>query len=40
MTKTPVVYNVRARKRGNGLTLSPAPQTKAKLTFAPARGRR
>lgn len=40
MTKTPVVYNVRARKRGDSLTLSPAPQTKAKMTFAPARGRR
>jgi hypothetical protein len=40
VTKTPVVYNVRARKRGDSLTLSPAPQTKARLTFAPARGRR
>jgi len=39
-TNTPVVYNVRARKSGDRLTLSPAPQTQAKLTFAPARGRR
>jgi hypothetical protein len=38
-TKTPAVYNVRARKSGDRLTLSPAPQTTAKLTFAPARGR-
>jgi hypothetical protein len=39
-TSTVAVYNVRARKRGDSLTLSPAPQTRAKLTFAPARGRR
>src|SRR5215204_1408352 len=39
-TSTVAVYNVRARKSGDRLTLSPAPQTKAKLTFAPARGRR
>ncbi|HEY0169647.1 MAG TPA: hypothetical protein VGB98_01250 [Pyrinomonadaceae bacterium] len=39
-TNTPVVYNVRARKSGDRLTLSPAPQTRARLTFAPARGRR
>jgi hypothetical protein len=39
-TRTVAVYNVRARKRGDRLTLSPAPQTKARLTFAPARGRR
>ena len=38
-TSTPVVYNVRARKSGDRLTLSPAPQTTATLTFAPARGR-
>jgi hypothetical protein len=39
-TNTPVVYNVRARKRGESLRLWPAPQTKARLTFGPARGRR
>jgi hypothetical protein len=39
-TNTPVVYNVRARKSGDRLTLSPAPQTKERLTFTPARGRR
>ena len=32
-TNTPVVYNVRARKRGDRLSLTPAPQTKARLTF-------
>jgi hypothetical protein len=37
-TNTPVVYNVRARKRGESLTLSPAPFTTAKLWFG--RGRR
>jgi hypothetical protein len=37
---TPLVYNVRARKRGDRLTLWPAPRTAAKLTFGPARGRR
>lgn len=37
-TNTPVVYNVRARKSGDRLTLSPAPNTKAKLWFG--RGRR
>jgi hypothetical protein len=37
-TSTPGVYNVRARKSGDRLTLSPAPQTKAKLWFG--RGRR
>jgi hypothetical protein len=36
-TNTPAVYNVRARKRGDSLTLWPAPQTKAKLTFRPRR---
>lgn len=30
---TPLVYNVRARKRGSRLTLTPAPRTTAKLTF-------
>jgi hypothetical protein len=38
-TSTPVVFNVRARKSGTRLTLTPAPQTKNKLTFTP-RGRR
>ena len=38
-TSTPVVFNVRARKRGDSLTLTPAPFTKSKLTFTP-RGRR
>jgi hypothetical protein len=37
-TNTNAVYNVRARKRGDSLTLTPAPQTKAKLWFG--RGRR
>ena len=36
-TNTPVVYNVRARKRGDSLTLSPAPQTKARLWFGQGR---
>ena len=36
-TSTPAVYNVRARKRGDLLTLSPAPQTKARLNFRPRR---
>lgn len=36
-TSTPVVYNVRARKSGERLTLTPAPQTKARLTFRPGR---
>jgi hypothetical protein len=39
-TSTVAVYNVRARKRGDRLTLTPAPYTKARLTFTPARGRR
>lgn len=38
-TKTPVVFNVRARKSGDRLTLTPAPFTSSKLTFTP-RGRR
>ena len=38
-TGTPVVFNVRVRKRGDSLTLTPAPFTKNKLTFTP-RGRR
>lgn len=38
-TSTPVVFNVRARKRGDSLTLTPAPFTRNKLTFTP-RGRR
>ena len=37
-TSTNAVYNVRARKRGESLTLWPAPQTKAKMWFG--RGRR
>jgi hypothetical protein len=38
-TSTPVVFNVRARKSGERLTLTPAPNTKNRLTFTP-RGRR
>lgn len=38
-TSTPVVFNVRARKSGDRLTLTPAPFTKSRLTFTP-RGRR
>jgi hypothetical protein len=38
-TRTPVVYNVRARKRGDRLTLTPAPNTRARMTFGTA-GRR
>ena len=38
-TSTPVVFNVRARKSGDRLTLTPAPFTRNKLTFTP-RGRR
>lgn len=30
---TPLVYNVRARKRGDRLTLTPAPRTAVRLTF-------
>ena len=32
-TKTPVVFNVRARKRGDRLMLTPAPNTKNRMTF-------
>lgn len=39
-TKTPVVFNVRARKSGERLTLSPAPHAKNRMMFAPARRRR
>ncbi len=45
-TKTPVVANVRARKTGDRLTLTPAPGTSTRLTFGTAaagggrRGRR
>ncbi|MET0649375.1 MAG: hypothetical protein ABW208_22420 [Pyrinomonadaceae bacterium] len=39
-TSTPLVFNVRARKSGDRLTLTPAPNTRNKLTFTPARGRR
>lgn len=38
-TSTPLVFNVRARKSGDRLTLTPAPFTKNRLTFTP-RGRR
>ena len=38
-TSTPLVYNVRARKSGDRLTLTPAPNTRNKMTFTP-RGRR
>jgi hypothetical protein len=38
-TKTPVVFNVRARKRGDRLTLTPAPFTKNRMTFTPGGGR-
>ena len=38
-TSTPVVFNVRARKSGERLTLTPAPNSKNRLTFTP-RGRR
>lgn len=37
---TPLVFNVRARKRGDRLSLWPAPFTKDRLTFGPPRGRR
>jgi hypothetical protein len=33
-TNTPVVANVRARKTGERLTLSPVPNTRTKMTFA------
>jgi hypothetical protein len=36
---TPLVFNVRARKRGESLTLTPAPFTTNKMTFT-SRGRR
>ena len=36
---TPLVFNVRARKRGDRLSLWPAPRTKDKLTFGTGRGR-
>ena len=39
-TSTVAVYNVRARKRGDRLSLWPAPRTTARLTFGPGRGRR
>jgi hypothetical protein len=34
-TSTPVVFNVRARKRGDRLTLTPAPNTRNRMTFTP-----
>jgi hypothetical protein len=36
---TPLVFNVRARKRGDRLSLWPAPRTRDKLTFGTGRGR-
>lgn len=36
---TPLVFNVRARKRGESLRLWPAPQTSNRLTFTQGRGR-
>ncbi len=39
-TNTPVVANVRARKSGERLTLTPVPSTRTRLTFAPAGGGR
>lgn len=36
-TSTPLVFNVRARKSGERLTLTPAPNTKNRMSFAPAR---
>lgn len=38
-TNTPAVYNVRARKSGDRLTLTPAPNTRNRLTFTPVRAR-
>ena len=38
-TSTPLAFNVRARKGGDRLTLTPAPNTRNRLTFTP-RGRR
>lgn len=38
-TSTPLVFNVRARKSGERLTLTPAPNTKNRMSFAPARRR-
>ena len=32
-TSTPVVFNVRARKRGDRLMLTPAPNTRNRMTF-------
>ncbi|HEX8500701.1 MAG TPA: hypothetical protein VF659_08930 [Pyrinomonadaceae bacterium] len=37
-TNTPVVANVRARKTGERLTLSPVPETRTRLTFASGGG--
>jgi hypothetical protein len=36
-TNTPVAFNVRARKRGDALTLTPAPFTRNRLTFTTGR---
>ena len=34
---TPLVFNVRARKRGESLRLWPAPQTRNRMTFTQGR---
>jgi hypothetical protein len=39
-SNTALAANVRARKSGDRLTLSPVPGSRNRLTFAPARGRR
>jgi hypothetical protein len=42
-TRTPLAFNVRARKSGERLTLTPAPNTRNRMTFGTAgrsRGRR
>ena len=36
-TSTPVVFNVRARKRGDSLSLKPAPFTRNRMTFTSGR---
>lgn len=36
---TPLVFNVRARKRGDRLSLWPAPRTRDRMTFGTGRGR-
>ena len=39
-TSTPLVFNVRARKSGERLTLTPAPGTRNRMTFGTAGGGR